>query len=569
MTNELGMSEVIPMKIQGTKDIGRRAGSFLISLSTINIEVGYHKVQTSDISRSFPEKHMFHKHEDGNHARITKPPWCDVCGRIVNQSEIIKGYEIGKDRWVYFTDDELKSITSEFASKTFQMLGVTPMDHRPKPEEVLDTYVLDPASQKRKKDDEMNAKLYALLADKLQTGSLYIIGKMFSSRGGEVFAAITGEMVGGVPYLYMYSLYYADELRNPESVGLTVPSISVKEKELMSKLVDKELKSVDYQVISSQLKDVFEKLVSTRGEGELPPEVPTPAIPVETSAESALEKALAMAAPNDGSLYGASAHKWKRVMSRYPIGHPIARPSKSSYQVIVGNVGTVYDGVDESEAEKTYNDYVELSKSGYGRAGNEDVSLMRDGEPLKEHFGRHDEEDYSSGGPDDLGRYLARAKVLVDWYDRNVESLPMKTCRVRELQEFMVGNSDYMNDVHIEAVREPHAYWDSRRESKRISRFMKFIKRIDGDHWINFGDAVMYLQGGFGEDDAPDDEVQTSSSKEELERWGATDDGDGDFTRGKSHKGTILVGVLAVVVIAAFIYIRSRTDGQGNFFIGG
>ena len=60
------------------------------------------------------------------------------------------------------------------------------------------------------------------------------------------------------------------------------------------------------------------------------------------------------------------------------------------YQVIVGNIGTVYDGDSWNEAKKTYGEYKRISQSGVGRAGGESVTLM-DGEEIKyEHFGDQD-----------------------------------------------------------------------------------------------------------------------------------------------------------------------------------
>ena len=56
------------------------------------------------------------------------------------------------------------------------------------------------------------------------------------------------------------------------------------------------------------------------------------------------------------------------------------------YEVIVGNIGIVYTGDDVSIAEATYNDYLEISESGVGRGGDEDVTFMQDGEPLKEYL---------------------------------------------------------------------------------------------------------------------------------------------------------------------------------------
>lgn len=63
------------------------------------------------------------------------------------------------------------------------------------------------------------------------------------------------------------------------------------------------------------------------------------------------------------------------------------------WEVICGNVGTVYDGTDEDEARRKFAVYVEQSKSGRGRAGNEDVTLLCNGEIVEEHSGTHAEVD--------------------------------------------------------------------------------------------------------------------------------------------------------------------------------
>ena len=60
--------------------------------------------------------------------------------------------------------------------------------------------------------------------------------------------------------------------------------------------------------------------------------------------------------------------------------------SKPQYEVIVGNLGTVYQGSSKVIAEQEFEDYVKLSKEGYGRAGHEEVTLTIDGEPAKEHY---------------------------------------------------------------------------------------------------------------------------------------------------------------------------------------
>lgn len=62
------------------------------------------------------------------------------------------------------------------------------------------------------------------------------------------------------------------------------------------------------------------------------------------------------------------------------------------YEVIVGNIGTVYRGDDESEARRLFDVYVEQSRSGFGRAGGESVTVFQDGEIVLEHEGQWGQE---------------------------------------------------------------------------------------------------------------------------------------------------------------------------------
>lgn len=60
---------------------------------------------------------------------------------------------------------------------------------------------------------------------------------------------------------------------------------------------------------------------------------------------------------------------------------------KARYQVIVGNIGTVYSGGDEHAAQMHYSEYVNQSAGNYGRASGEPVTLMENGEPVHEYCG--------------------------------------------------------------------------------------------------------------------------------------------------------------------------------------
>lgn len=57
------------------------------------------------------------------------------------------------------------------------------------------------------------------------------------------------------------------------------------------------------------------------------------------------------------------------------------------YEVIVGNIGTVYSGTNGFEANTKFATYSGQSKSNYGRAAGEDVTIMKDGEITREYVG--------------------------------------------------------------------------------------------------------------------------------------------------------------------------------------
>jgi len=59
--------------------------------------------------------------------------------------------------------------------------------------------------------------------------------------------------------------------------------------------------------------------------------------------------------------------------------------SPNEYTVIVGNIGNVFESYDKTEALEKFNFYVEDSKTGLGRSGNEPVTLMENDEPIKDY----------------------------------------------------------------------------------------------------------------------------------------------------------------------------------------
>lgn len=58
--------------------------------------------------------------------------------------------------------------------------------------------------------------------------------------------------------------------------------------------------------------------------------------------------------------------------------------NKDIYEVFVGNVGRVCCSHILKAANGVYQEYKRLSMDGYGRAANEQVTLFKNSEPIKE-----------------------------------------------------------------------------------------------------------------------------------------------------------------------------------------
>lgn len=56
------------------------------------------------------------------------------------------------------------------------------------------------------------------------------------------------------------------------------------------------------------------------------------------------------------------------------------------FEIIVGNIGTVYRGNDRMEAENEFRECRELVDAPYGRASGESVTFMMDGDIHEEYW---------------------------------------------------------------------------------------------------------------------------------------------------------------------------------------
>ena len=195
----------------------RSIGSGTISFGLVSIPVRLF-VATSPEQLSF---NMLHR-ECGS--RIKQQLYCPRDERVVERSEIVKGYEFQKDRYVTFADEELKALEAE-ANRSIDIHEFVPLASVD-PVYFENTHYLGP--------DKGAEKAYHLLADTMRdTGKVALA--QFVHHGKEHLVLIR-PFEGG---LALHSMYYADEVRPIAEVDLGgSPTLRAGETELARRLID-------------------------------------------------------------------------------------------------------------------------------------------------------------------------------------------------------------------------------------------------------------------------------------------------------------------------------------------
>ena len=132
-------------------------------------------------------------------SRIRQQTYCPVDQEVVERTALVKGYEVQKDEYVRFTDEELKALEGE-ASKVIDIAEFVPLG-KVDPIYFEKTYYLGP--------DKGGEKAYRLLADAMARTDRVALAK-FVMRGKESLVLIRAAQGG----LMLHTMYFADEVRD-------------------------------------------------------------------------------------------------------------------------------------------------------------------------------------------------------------------------------------------------------------------------------------------------------------------------------------------------------------------
>jgi DNA end-binding protein Ku len=171
-----------------------------------------------------PKSVSFHLLHEKDKSRIQQKIFCPVDDKIIDRSELVRGFEIEKGRYVTFTDEELKSLEAQgdHAIDISEFIPLSEVD----PVYFENGYYLGCESG--------SAKAYRLLADAMAQSSRVALAT-YTMRGKEHLVLIRPYAKG----LMLHTMYYADEIRSVDEVdrGVNVEAKSA-ELDLAKRLID-------------------------------------------------------------------------------------------------------------------------------------------------------------------------------------------------------------------------------------------------------------------------------------------------------------------------------------------
>jgi DNA end-binding protein Ku len=184
--------------------------------------------------------------------RVKQQYICPAENKVVERSEIVKGYEFRKDEYVVIEPDEIKKIEPQTA-KTMEILEFVKRSEVD-PVYFESSYYMIP--------DEAGRRPYALLTKALEESEYYAIAKL--TMHNREYTVFLRPHEGG---MMLHTMYYAEEVREVEGFG--APDVELKEAEVKvaHQLIEALAGEWDPEKYHDTFQDNLKKLIATKLEG--------------------------------------------------------------------------------------------------------------------------------------------------------------------------------------------------------------------------------------------------------------------------------------------------------------
>ncbi len=221
------------------------------------------------------------------HTRLRQPLFCPTCNRMVERSEVVKGYENEDGKYVLIDKEEINKITPE-SGRAMEILAFVKMSEID-PIFFDSSYFLIP--------EEAGKKPYQLLVRTLEDTHKVGIAKVtMHQREYTVFLR---------PYdhgIAIHTMYFANEIREAPGYGKTDGiKLNPKEIKLAEQLVDSLSEEFDIKKYHDEFETRLRALIAAKEKGREVAAIPQPKRAPVIDMMTALKKSLAKS--------GAAAHR--------------------------------------------------------------------------------------------------------------------------------------------------------------------------------------------------------------------------------------------------------------------
>ncbi len=186
--------------------------------------------------------------------RIKQPLFCPTCNKIVNRSEIIKGYEYEKGQYVLMEEEEIKKIAppSERTMEIQEFVKVSEVD----PLYFHASYLAVP--------EQPGRKAYELLVKTLEDSGRAALAKV-AMHQREYLVIIRPKDNG----LTLHTMYYTEEIRNVSEYGkFDHVQIKPQELKLAKQLVESLAADFDPEKYHDEYQQRLRELIESEQKGQ-------------------------------------------------------------------------------------------------------------------------------------------------------------------------------------------------------------------------------------------------------------------------------------------------------------
>lgn len=212
-----------------------------------------------------------------DHSRVRQVLYCAAEDKPISRSEIVKGYEYEKDRYVVIEEEEIKKIQPKSA-KVMEILEFVKASD-------VDAVYLE--SSYYLAPDEAGEKPYALFFEALRRSGYYGIAKITVHNREHVVVLRPGRYG-----LLAHTMYYADEVRRSDEFRTDTSLVKEKEMELALTLINTLASEFEPEKYKDTYRENLQALIEAKVRGEEVVAMPTPAPTKVVDILSALQQSL-------------------------------------------------------------------------------------------------------------------------------------------------------------------------------------------------------------------------------------------------------------------------------------